>query len=528
MTAILEQPMWLTLKEDTGRVSLHAMAWALNRLNLSWDDGDEWPARVGLPASGLGMMPAMNPAYRWATAEAMRQGILWAKVCPMEGTDHPLVSLDQIARLVHRAAIAHLELVPADIARVEAGGSISDFVFPGFAPQFLLSRSSALRTGQAIWMFDEAPARRAARIPAFPSGALRDCFTRALGMPVRDFVRILMLLYGASNSAKPMLMGDMYRDQAAGAGLRLWTEENGVRRSRLPNVLEILAATPAKMQKWMTSAARLADGAAIHELLYAPNPLLRFPLVHPFLGDADRCFAPVPSLLLEWLYEPLIGYLHDSLPRDLQCPHYGHLFEEYVGMLLDRHAPGGARWLSEVELGPVGGGKVVDWARAFSDTVVLVDAKRCFIDPAKRYRFDADDWKSLEKGLTAGVEQGAAFWKSVRRGDVPALAIAKQCKALLVLVSEGDTSLVGNQEEIEASLKTLAETRCPGMTVLLLSLDQLQHLMINWLVADLEWLPATLWEIAARGRKHVEEAAPHRAEGPLFDAVADIFQPELL
>gem|GEM_PF-5943211 len=221
--------------------------------------------------------------------------------------------------------------------------------------------------------------------------------------------------------------------------------------------------------------------------------------------------------MVNFLYEALEG--DEDLERD-----FALAFEEYVGMILEAHSSGGAPWLHEDELRPSSKSSVIDWARPFPESVVLVDAKRCFIKPMRRYRMNATDWRGLENGLRRGVEQAATFWACVRKGEVPRLAGYADRPPIFLLVSQSDTSIIGMQERIERELAALAEQRCPGMKVVLLSLDQLQHIATNWQDRGDLWLERFLRRIAVEGRGIIAAEAPHQARGPLWDEVGRIWK----
>lgn len=525
-------PRWTQLREDFGRTLLGDLAFSLNRASVAWDNGDERPARIGPPGSALLTLNPRNPAYRWAAGECLRQGVLWSPVGARAGAvqlPNGVSEPERILRLVHRATSAQLDVVPSDSAVLETSGAW-DFLFPTWSPQYLMARSSALRIGQALWMFRDAPRRRKERDASFPLEPLQRSYETALGMSVEDFVGLVLLLYGASVSERPVLTPTLYVDAATAErfGVISQPADGLLFRSHVATMLRLLGASRQEMLAWMADSieGESATPPSELDLLRAPNPLHRFPLLRPLTDDPDRYIAPVPSTLLEWLYEPMVNHLYGSLSADrtLRKP-FALAFEEYVGLVLDAYRASGPPWLHEDQLRPRSGGAVVDWARPFGNSLVMVDAKRCFIEPLARYRLHPSDWETLETGLRRGVEQAAEFMRSVSDGKVAPLGAGTGRQPIVILVSQGDTAVIGMQKRIEKDLAELGAAKLPGMKVILLSLDQLQHVATNWQERGDGWLEQLLLRIADEGRSIIAKEAPHRATGPLWHEVQRLFPP---
>jgi hypothetical protein len=515
---------WHHMQRAFDGIPLHGVAWGLNHLCKLWESGDTRPATIGPEYSALRKMEAKSTSYYWAAAETWKQAALWSPPFSFNSSivfrDAPV---DRIGKLVHHASAAYLEVCNGDPTAL-ANGALTDFVFPIFAPQFMLTRYSSLRIGQALWMFEDAPKRRVQRVHNFPAAELARVFATALGMPLIDFIRGVFVLAGHSMN-KGVIDSGMYLDAADAEAAGLTVKVNGVYRSALPEVLAHISASPSEARAWIAtqlSAAPDDDRA----LLAGPNPLLQFPLARPFRNDPTRAIAPVPDRVLEWLYEPMIDTLFKVTSKTPLQSAFSALFEEYVGMVLDAHAPDGGPWLPESALGHgIQGQPVIDWARDFGDVVVLVDAKRTFIEAAKRHRLDPSDWKNFEKELKKAARQGAGFWRLAKSGMVPALRPSSTAKPVLAVVTESDSFIYGNQERIETALTQEARNLEPDLKVVVLSLDQLQQLAVAWRTRDSAWLPTTLNAVADKGRGLLRDVAPHKPDGPLMDAVERLFTP---
>lgn len=527
---------WKAVREWLVKTPLHSITWAINRASVAWEDGDRGPVLIGPRDSSFHDMEARNPAYRWAASELIRHAVLWSPVYTHGGPLAMNETLrDEVWFHVHISAAAQLEAMPSDVDILKQHG-VEDFLHSTFGPQYLFQRSIPwLRVGQALLMFRDAPHRRKRRDPRFPLEAFEDLVKNALGTDIGRFVAFVVLLYDHSLQPDPILGALTWstQEREIAEKLGLVSRHGHIEISHVPAMLQRMSASPKRMRAWMEEQID-HPGASEAELICAPNPLLRYPILQPFFGNNDLSAAPIPSQLLEWLNEPLVHELHEAIraPSQFTRAHFSQIFEEYVGLLLDACSPDGQRWWNEDEFARLvdaqknKGTRLVDWGRVFTDSMVFVDAKRGFLSPASRYRLDDRDWDSLKKkSLIEGTEQLGSFARVYAERN-PSLVAHRE--SIGVIVTQSDSAIIAHWNELRQQL--LETSQEYGITLVLLSLDQFQNLMTNWLEkGEVEWLPNSLRELAAKGRGAIHKIAPPRQSGPLWDAVSNLvsyFSPE--
>jgi hypothetical protein len=215
----------------------------------------------------------------------------------------------------------------------------------------------------------------------------------------------------------------------------------------------------------------------------------------------------VPNLLLEWLYEPRVHELFAQCDSTFGRDQLSALFEEYVGLLAQRCCPSGIRWLpeSELKLSLPHGRKVVDWAFIAADYAVLVDAKRCYVHPAARYRWLDADWSVAQKEIAKGVHQACDFWDAARAGLVPGLAGRTDKPAIALVVTHGDVAFYAARPDWRAAIEQSlpSATRLPWAVV---SLDDYERLFSAWKDQDEDWLREALMKLA--GNQIVRDVLP--------------------
>lgn len=470
-----------------------------------------------------------NPLFYWIAGETARHAI-WR--CPRPASDSPILlphrstfkGWASLEPILQRAVDAQLKVpIVSNEKWVETLHSQSLHSAMGriWLPQYILGRNSPHRVGQALMMYRDGPDRRRRRDLEFPIDKFRAALKRALGgVALEPFLFALLHAFTQACSERPELsnatLAPVFDRSYDGV---VFSEQAGLLTPAYGALFRAMSATPSEMLNW--SSRQLGGrGQTVDDArapFDAPNPLLRFPLVQCFPDRNDCCLAPVPHLILEWLYEPLVDILVG--PGGFDAFAAAALFEEYVGLLADRCSPHGPGWLHESELqADLGEGqKVVDWARPLGDYVVLVDAKRCYIEPAARYRWLADDWRTAKKSWTKGVRQACEFWSAVKSDRVGALSGSGPKRPVAVIVTQGDAAFHASRDdwrsEIDAGLADVP-IKIPWVVM---SLDQYETVMTAWRKNDVDWLPALLLRAATDRSAASFREIKMEDDGPLWE-----------
>jgi hypothetical protein len=487
-------------------IPLDALLRALNRASSEWAEG-----RIKSDIDFLKNVEAGHPIFDWMAAEAARCGLLYCPVTagnstiilPREESIHRWSTLETV---IARAVDVHLNLPNIEDWKRDLDESIWGAMGQIWFRQYTLQRRSPFRVAQALLLYDAAPRRRAKRDATFQLSKYQQALESMLGGSLHHFLFVLLQTHARSKQERPELsfatlapVTDRRFDSMVGGA----TSE-GVYKYSLAGVLRNLAATPATIQEYSDRASPSRDPMErLGARLKAPNPLWRYPLVRCHREYDDHCIAPVPHLVLEWLYEPMANLLAEQTCVGAGRSVVATIFEEYVGLIADQSSPDEVAWHQEQGLLPrnasgarVQKAPVVDWAREFSEYVVLIDAKRCYVSPESRLRWRETDWSSAKKAIARGVAQGAGFWREVQSGSVAPLRGATAKQPLLLLVMLGDVEFYVNTEEWRRDIADqlgVADRTIPWICV---SLDMYERLMSAWHGRPVNWLPAQIREAA--------------------------------
>lgn len=502
-----------------GRWPLAQLLAELPRIQYGEFDRANWPSQSFLK-------DAEPHAIRLACSELARQALLWARQCPRPEAEARLKATDRdLALLVSNALALRLELDPPPPG--VAGVELSTLLYPFFAPQAEYMRNFGFRGSQARWMFIESLRVFGNRSADNHDRAvrLRQAFEAELSMSLDQFCWCVEFLFARSISATPFVVSD---------ALYLSKEIVNSLGSLLVGVPPHgLVETPALA----VAFSQLAQDACAHRasyqsetlpdrLLRRMNPLGQRPIVRPYSEKASIGVAPVPHLLFEYLYEPLTTRLFRAAQGCGLNSVFHLLFEEYVGLLLQRHAPVGSRWFHESELLATrvpavtvvkGADRVVDWCCEFRDHFVMVDAKRAWLDPEARHRLDEGDWTSFRKTLRDVVDQAAKFWQSVVDGRLPQVKTAKSKQPLLLVALSSDARMVPGIESIVSDLVVDVGQKCPVLKVAVVWLDQLHALLATWHEREHDWLPVMLESVGVGFAGALNSELLEGVRGPLWD-----------
>lgn len=118
-------------------------------------------------------------------------------------------------------------------------------------------------------------------------------------------------------------------------------------------MLEVLGQLSTTQKRFVAEHERLKN-ADRRFAMYDFNPLLSYPVVRPFASEQapraeeDALVVPLPDLLLSRIS---VGIYYQMCNRHKEefTRYFGHLFGEYVGMVLRKSVPPGAP-VSEEEI----------------------------------------------------------------------------------------------------------------------------------------------------------------------------------
>lgn len=492
---------------------------------------------------------ALQTSPVWAAAETARLALCWCREPDLNrsGQDIKIVQWEHLENLCDIAS--DTMMTARTIGTAEAMAKFNERTVPDvaqhiFAPQMLLQRDSTYRAGQALLMYSEAARRRHQRKPEFRIDLHEEALQNALGCDIESFVLAVRQTQGRSLSDEFHITADVLipsRNRAYD-DTKLWTEsDGGLRLAAAGVMLEILSATPTMMRQWMEQewatlnlpnhGPRRAEGQVqftederARAFLEAPNPLHRYPLVRVFRTQRDHCIAPVPHLLNEWLYEPLAAFLHESF--DLQGQkRMDQVFEEYVGLVAEICSPDGGKWLHEDELRPDPQANVVDWARPFDNSVVLLDAKKGYVSLARRYRSQGEDWTSVQRtNWTKAVVQGTKFWEDVKHGKVATLARDRNKRPIIVVVSFSDTDWRAHRADMHQEILSKLPAGTDPLPYLIMSIDRFERIVSSWSDKGIEWLPEFLEKATVAGDDNDLRHLPAMTTGKLVNAFNHVFE----
>ncbi len=498
----------------------------VNRACRAWRERE---LRLSLP-----LLETVGPGHSkfyWVAAETSRHAILWClrrSSASQISLRCPKPSDSDLERLLGLATDVQLRVPYKGIEeRLEEKGKegIVDIGSWLFLPQYIVEKSSPWRIGQALLMYDEIPARLKKEDTKFPLEAYQDALRVVLGCNIDTFLVAIIHLKGISSSDNPRVSMNRaveYTNTDLDRFL-LHKDSGGLLQPAIASCIRALSAAPDEA---MDHALFRANNESEYPYICCSNPLLRYPLIFPFRDNREFCVAPVPHLIMEWLYEPLMDLLYCECNEQLKVRHLSRIFEEYVGILAKECTPGDSGWIGEAELMVGYEGKVIDWAMEFRDTTILMDAKRCFISNECRYMSTSESWNQTRTTLMKGIRQCADCWANVKLERVPSLSRSKDNKAIGVIVTHSDSDYQAShwqtRKEIDDSLRELDVDS--DFSWIVLSLDRYETLMTHWHSSnDILWLPRTLDAAIMSDRpKDAISKLELLPEGPLWDLLEEM------
>lgn len=499
----------------------------LNRICVAWERRElhgHFPAVASLPA--IRACEYSSAKIRWAAGEAARFSVCCSRIAP--SSSDPLLNpcTDAAVAVLVRAAM-DLQSTEPHLGSAADAAALSDdhpmdIVERVFGTQFLMERESPYRLGQAILLYGDSARRRKRRCPQFDLAAYETALADLLGCDLQTFLTVLLIVLSLSRGKHPWVstMSLVPFEIRAFDRTPMYRSTQGP--LIVPQVTELLramSATPSTMQKWMQDELLQSGETDLERTIFkAPNPLLRFPLVQVFGERSDCLLAPVPSLITDWLYEPLVELLYRHVDKRVDQG-FAQVFEEYVGTLLELCSPGCPRpWIYEDELKVDYSGNLVDWAYEFDDVVLLVEAKRSLVDVVKKYTSARQQWESRYKRWAAGIKQATKFWSSVQRGEVGRLHSAIGKPAVVVVVTQGAVDLRAGSRFLQSLVGPYLSGEISPLPFVVVSIDRLERVLAAWSHKDINWLAEVMKRAACspQGSSHVLRPE-ERDDGPLLE-----------
>jgi hypothetical protein len=525
------------LEAQFGHYRIRDFVLRINRLIVGWDRREEEAIDAVRFALGVNDFPIGNLVVHSLAADAARLACAWS-LPDVDGLNLRDLPGDEAVPIIAEAwqFVQNEQLFgnPQRQARFNNCRSQEDLRVGVTGTQRAAQRTKTYRCGQAALMFGDVPVELFGREPGFPIRDLQDALRRALGCDLRRFLGCMLQIQGISVGENPRvsvhnLLPSFHDRRHDGLILELADGRSGLHIPVGGRVLECLAASPREMEDWIRN--QIGSTYPDERLwLDGPNPLRRYPLVRVHHEHQDHCVAPVPSLLDDWLYEPMMDRLYEELPRHHRDQILGDLHEAYVGHVANLCDPGRGTWTSgeAVRLTLPRRRLCVDWFWECGGAVVLVEAKRCYVRPTLVDRIpDGGDWERVEKTLAGAMEQTADFWRSVTDGLVAPLSSAASKQPVALLVTHGDVDTRVGSPEVVVRLRTRVGADLPTIPTVIISLHLYEIVMSAWHQSgDPNWLPQQLLKAATEGTKDLYRTNPG-AVGPLWDRFSELVHHEL-
>lgn len=476
-------------RREYEREDLHNILGGINRLYRQWLDGS---IKTTLPIS-------MHEGKKMGSflvncADAARLALAWSREPAWDRltTDLPQRRLESLLYIATDAisTTRHLGSKEAESRLKDGNASLPELLGWLSDSQMLIQRDERIRPAQCRLMYEEAAKARARRDHRFDLASYHSHIIDTLGCDIDRFVLGMMWIHACalSKSDSEIMRPDrLFRLQER------WGKQDGstIAAPIMARIIKKLEARPYELREWMKKHSGLSANAP-DELHYAcaPNPLHRFPLIRPF-RDVDDCWiAPLPKLIYDWLYEQMAEHLCEA---DQAHKHVlASIFEEYVGLLLKNCSPDGIEWLYETSLVPSNNGQRPDYAREFTETVIMIDAKRAYVGVDTKYAGYDTAWDSATTTWARAVEQMSSFWDAVTAGMVPPLASARHKKPVAIVATHFDHGIRPKLEMAEEIVARKLGGK-PHIPFIVLSAEKLERLLSGWEASnDIEWLPQRL------------------------------------
>ena len=325
---------------------------------------------------------------------------------------------------------------------------------------------------RSLILYEELPPKLAGR-PGVPRFDLPAAFEELNGVPVMEFLKVGYMTWAAAGSGNQLGFSRSYFERARAQGILLPPDGE---------VLRVLDRISTTQERFVSEHDRLKN-ADRRFAMYDFNPLLSYPVVRPFeserapRAEEDALVVPLPDLLLSRLS---VGVYHQMLNRHKEefTRYFGHLFGEYVGMVLQNSVPPGAL-VSEDEIRqtyPAKRGKVPDWAVVDGSTAVLVECKATRFNRIALATGDESEVDKSLKQVLKGLGQLHEFAEACR-AKRPGLERFHGCTEFKPVLSTPEPPYLVNSHFFREHVDGLLAARgITGLPWLVLPVDELERL----------------------------------------------------
>jgi len=323
---------------------------------------------------------------------------------------------------------------------------------------------------QPLILYHEIPKQLAERIN-IPRFDFEASFEKINGVSLTDFIKAGFAAFIAAKSHQGFTRS--YFERARSEGINLPEDKDIVL------ALDKLAADTKKLKKLYRSY-RLHDRRFG---MYDFNPLFLHPIVRPWRQkkaapiDQDRMIAPIPELIA---FRISMGIYYQMFNRygNKFSNYFGHVFEAYVGRILQNSVPAGTL-LSEDDIRktyPTDRGKVSDWIIIEGSTAILIECKATRFSRAALTTGTEDVINDSLKQVMKGLRQLHEF-REACTAKQPGLEASYACTEFRpVLITLEPLYLVNSdlfREHIDDKLAAEGITNLPW---LILAVDELEKL----------------------------------------------------
>ncbi|MBW3636065.1 MAG: hypothetical protein KY445_06315 [Armatimonadetes bacterium] len=303
-------------------------------------------------------------------------GLFCVRFCrPLNSSDGPSLQMgqrafEQLARVVEGYLLADpLSFDTETIGRYRTTAANPVFVLlRHFGNQASYGSYSLHHCPRSLILFGECPQRIAGirNVPRFDFAAR---FFESNGATIEDFVAACSVAVSsaASNAHLGFHLG-YFENARKNYGMAL-PEQKTVR-----TILKNISADATEFNRVYEREKRRDRMFAA----YDHNPIFRFPLIRPWKTGPfwSRMLAPLPELVA---MRAGMGIYH-QMRRDYPnfTNYFGHLFEDYVGIVLDESRHPQMQIMSEREIRkayPIEQGKCPDWIVLEGNTAILFECK---------------------------------------------------------------------------------------------------------------------------------------------------------
>ena len=431
---------------------------------------------------------------------------------------------DQLAPLAHLEKM-YLLADPVSfeppVQDVFHGSTIIPIILRTVGNQFVYDVSFFGQYARSLKLFRDIPIQLKSRagIPVFD---LEDSFQKINKVPVSQFIDIGFTAYAAAIGRK-RFTGD-YFAEARRLGISLPNDDD------VTAVLDQLAADKFQLNDMYERFAQRDRRYAAYDF----NPIVVHPVIRPWPKHADtsliddRLIAPLPELILSRISEGFYQQMFFHYRNDFS-DFFGHVFEAYVGEILN-HAFPGAVILSEQDIRRTyreSRGKVTDWVVIEGDAALFFECKATGLS---RKALAMGDQSAIDYSLSQvidGLVQGHEFREACIRGD-SGLEQISECSHYEVTVVTLErfyiiTSLLFRQH-IDKELSDRGITPRQWIVLAVEELEKLQpHIAAGFTMKQLldclkaETFPATLDHVQTSTGRTYKDSFLYEMDKEIYD-----------